>query len=386
MVSGDLSLKKWLPPRYLFALVLVLDVIPCNYAYILSTCKFDAIHQVGDSISDTGNYIQENPSSVYARLPYGETFFKKATGRCSNGLLMIDYLALSAEIPFLDAYLNKDGLFDHGVNFAVAGATALSVEVLSKRNISSVPTNKSLSNQLDWMFSYFNRTCRYDKDCFIKNGRALFMVGEIGGNDYNYAFQIGNLTLEEVEAMVPEVVEAIKYAVKRVIGYGATRLVVPGNFPIGCFPVYLTKFQTNDTTAYDDLHCLKYLNNISIYHNDLLQQAIEELKEEHPNVIIVYGNYYTAFQWLLSKANLLGFDPTSVQKACCGIGGKYNFDPSRWCAKYPEVTVCLNPDERLSWDGVHLTQRAYELMAAWLIRDIYPKLQCEHTVLYSSAV
>lgn len=93
---------------------------------------------------------------------------------------------------------------------------------------------------------------------------------------------------------------------QRVIGYGATRLVVPGNFPIGCFPVYLTKFQTNDTTAYDDLHCLKYLNNISIYHNDLLQQAIEELKEEHPNVIIVYGNYYTAFQWLLSKANLLG--------------------------------------------------------------------------------
>lgn len=40
------------------------------------------------------------------------------------------------------------------------------------------------------------------------------MVGEIGGNDYNYAFQIGNLTLEEVEAMVPEVVQAIKYAVK----------------------------------------------------------------------------------------------------------------------------------------------------------------------------
>ncbi|XVE62240.1 hypothetical protein DITRI_Ditri06bG0102200 [Diplodiscus trichospermus] len=373
--------------RFVFSLVLILGflkVISSNYADILSTCKFDAIFQLGDSISDTGNFIQKNPSCIFARLPYGETFFEKPTGRCSDGLLMIDYIAMSAEIPFLDSYLNKDGLFDHGVNFAVAGATALSEEVLSKRNISFVPANISLSTQLDWMFSYFYTTCNSDKDCYKKNERALFMVGEIGGNDYNYAL-LGGKTLEEVKAMVPEVVQTIKSAVKRVIGYGATRVVVPGNFPIGCFPIYLTKFQTNDTAAYDELHCLKELNDFSIYHNDLLQQAIEELKAEHPNVIIVYGNYYNAFLWVLSKANLLGFDPTSLQKACCGIGGEYNFDLSNFCGK-PEVTACLNPSERLSWDGVHLTQRAYELIATWLILDIYPQLQCEYIVSYSSAI
>ncbi|XP_022746945.1 acetylajmalan esterase-like [Durio zibethinus] len=388
MASSILSLKKWLPPRFVFSLVLVissfLSVISSAYPNILSTCKFDAIYQLGDSISDTGNFIQENPSSVFSRLPYGETFFKKATGRCSDGLLMIDYLALSAEIPFLDAYLSKDGLFDHGVNFAVAGATALSEKDLTRKNVSFVPINRSLSQQLDWMFSYFNRTCHSDKDCFKKNERAFFMVGEIGGNDYNYAFLKGK-TLEEVKPLVLDVVQTLKYAVKRVIRYGATRLVVPGNFPIGCFPVYLTKFQTNDTTAYDELHCLKELNNFSIYHNDLLQQAIDELKEEHPNVVIVYGNYYNAFRWILSEANLLGFDPTSLQKACCGIGGEYNFDLSRMCGD-PEVTLCLNPNERLSWDGIHLTQRAYELMATWLIHDIYPQLQCEYIVSYSSAL
>ncbi|XVF06913.1 hypothetical protein REPUB_Repub06bG0092100 [Reevesia pubescens] len=375
--------------RFVFSLVLLvissfLDVIPSNYAHILSTCNFDAIYQLGDSISDTGNYIQENPSSQFARLPYGETFFCRPTGRCSNGLLMIDYLALSAEIPFLEAYLNKDGSFDHGVNFAVAGATALSVEVLSNTNLSFFPTDRSLSKQLDWMFSYFNTTCHSLKDCLKKNERALFMVGEIGGNDYNYAFFRGK-TLEEVKAMVAQVIQTIKYAAKRIIGYGATRLIVPGNFPIGCFPIFLTKFQTTDSTAYDELHCLKELNNFSIYHNDVLLQAIEELKEEHPNVIIVYGNYYNSFLWLLSQANLLGFDPKSLQKACCGIGGKYNFDLSRSCGD-PQVPVCLNPDERPHWDGVHLTQRAYELMATWLIRDIYPQLQCEYIVSYTSAV
>ena len=58
----------------------------------LKSCGFDAIYQLGDSISDTGNFIQEKPSAVYARFPYGETFFNKPTGRCSNGRLMIDFI------------------------------------------------------------------------------------------------------------------------------------------------------------------------------------------------------------------------------------------------------------------------------------------------------
>lgn len=37
------------------------------------------------------------------------------------------------------------------------------------------------------------------------------MVGEIGGNDYNYALFQGKTT-EEVEDMVPDVVQAIKDA------------------------------------------------------------------------------------------------------------------------------------------------------------------------------
>ncbi|OMO85073.1 Lipase, GDSL [Corchorus olitorius] len=222
------------------------------------------------------------------------------------------------------------------------------------------------------------------QDCLKKNERALFVVGEIGGNDFKDAFLRGR-TLEEVKAMVPIVVEAIKYALRRVIEYGATRIVVPGNYPIGCFPVFLTKFPINDTNAYDELHCLKYFNNFAIYQNDLLQKGIKELKEEYPNVIIVYGDYYNAFLGLFRKANMFGFDPKSLQKACCGIGGEYNFNVRVSCGD-PSVTVCSNPDERVNWDGIHLTQRAYELMATWLMQDIYPKLQCEHIDSYRSTI
>lgn len=60
--------------------------------------QVDAIYQFGDSISDTGNLIREDPigsHSAFARLPYGQNFFPKPTGRCSNGLLMIDFIGMS---------------------------------------------------------------------------------------------------------------------------------------------------------------------------------------------------------------------------------------------------------------------------------------------------
>ncbi|XVF36674.1 hypothetical protein REPUB_Repub19eG0077700 [Reevesia pubescens] len=369
------SLCSQVPVLLCCFLFLVL-LSPSCYAGILQTCQFDAIYQLGDSISDTGNLIREDPLSPFARLPYGETFFKNATGRCSNGLLMIDYLAISAGIPFLQPYLNNDALFTRGrgVNFAVAGSTALPVEILAENRVLAPVTNSSLNRQLDWMFTYFNSICRDDEDCFKKLKTALFMVGEIGGNDYNYALFQGK-SFDEVRSMTPMVIQAIKDAVTRVVGYGATRIVVPGNFPIGCLPIYLTGFQTNDSTAYDSFHCLKNLNDLSIHHNNLLKQAIEELRKDFPKVIIVYGDYYNAFQQLLRKVKLLGFDTKSTQKACCGIGGDYNFSLTKMCGA-PGVYVCPNPYQYLSWDGVHLTQKAYKFMTGWLVYHIYPKLQC----------
>lgn len=59
-------------------------------------CKFEKIYQLGDSLSDTGNFIKESflgAFSPFAKLPYGQNFPQsKSTGRCSDGLLMIDFI------------------------------------------------------------------------------------------------------------------------------------------------------------------------------------------------------------------------------------------------------------------------------------------------------
>ncbi|KAK3019831.1 hypothetical protein RJ639_005133 [Escallonia herrerae] len=182
----------------------------------LRRCKFDKIFQFGDSISDTGNLIREGTGgarTAFARPPYGETFFKNATGRCSNGMLMIDYNALAAGLPLLNPYENAAANFRHGVNFAVASSTALSFQALAAKDIVSPVTNSSLDVQLDWMSRHLSSICHSNKDCAKKLKHSLFMVGEIGGNDYNYAFLQGK-GIEEVKKMVPEVVSAIRNAVK----------------------------------------------------------------------------------------------------------------------------------------------------------------------------
>ncbi|KAL2945199.1 hypothetical protein RDABS01_022910 [Bienertia sinuspersici] len=68
--------------------------------------KIKAIYQFGDSISDTGNLIREDPSNSIANLPYGQTFFHKSTGRASNGLLMIDFFCMIFLIIPHDRFLD----------------------------------------------------------------------------------------------------------------------------------------------------------------------------------------------------------------------------------------------------------------------------------------
>ncbi|CAI9110046.1 OLC1v1010008C1 [Oldenlandia corymbosa var. corymbosa] len=291
---------------------------PLSSSNSLKRCKFDKIYQLGDSISDTGNLVIESPYGsgfLFNQLPYGETL-GNPTGRCSNGLLMIDYFASSAGFPYLNPYQKVGSDFSKGVNFAVAGATVLSSEALMAKGTVS------------------------------RDGEhSLFMVGEIGGNDYNYAL-LGGKRVEDLNNLISDVVHSTAEAVRKVISFGATKIFVPGNFRIGCHPIYLSIFQTNDSTSYDSNECLTYLNEFAASHNEALQKAIEQLRTEYPTTSIVYGDYYNAYLSLLLGAEKFGFQQTL--RACCGSGGKHNFSIHKLCGMKGVTTACPNPDTHTS--------------------------------------
>ena len=56
--------------------------------------KYRALFNFGDSLADAGNLIANGVPDILAtaRLPYGQTYFGKPTGRCSDGRLVIDHL------------------------------------------------------------------------------------------------------------------------------------------------------------------------------------------------------------------------------------------------------------------------------------------------------
>ncbi|KAH7675506.1 GDSL lipase/esterase protein, partial [Dioscorea alata] len=322
----------------IFALLLVFQVQE-SVAYKPKVCYINAIYSLGDSITDTGNLLRLGLGGSFtpiANFPYGQTIHK-ATGRCSDGLLIIDYLAEALNLPLVNPYLEKDANFENGVNFAVAGATALESSTLLQKGILAPYTNASLSVQLDWFKTYLNSKCTSKDACEKMLDRALITLGEIGGNDYNYAFFEGK-QIDEVKNLVPLVVQKITNTAKELIEIGAKHIVVPGNFPIGCMPSYLSAFGHN-TEDFDDFKCLKSFNSFAMIHNEKLQASLAQLREIYPHVQIMYADYFHAFLHLLEKAPLHGFEKDSLMKACCGAGGEFNFDATKICGA-PGTSVC----------------------------------------------
>ncbi|KAL0398500.1 UNVERIFIED_CONTAM: GDSL esterase/lipase [Sesamum radiatum] len=351
---------------YAILIILILVAASCASA---SPC-YHSIISFGNSLTDTGNLLllsaPHNPKPPSCGAPpYGRTFFRRPTGRFSDGRLVIDFIAESLGLPLVEPYFagkNAAGSFRKGVNFAVAGATALETGFLEQRGIHNPFTNVSLGTQLHW-FKQFLTTVPNVRN-FLKS--SLIMMGEIGGNDYNYALMQKR---KAIPSLVPIVVDHIG---SELIKLGAKTILVPGDVPLGCLPLCLQKFKSPSTYKdYDPkTGCLNWPNEFSRYHNELLQKELGSIRELYPNVTIVYADYFNAAMRLYLSPDQYGFTKGSTLRACCGAGGPYNFNESALCGSSPSV-CCDNPSSFVSWDGIHYTEAAYRWIAKGLLRGPY---------------
>ncbi|RCV14238.1 hypothetical protein SETIT_2G409700v2 [Setaria italica] len=170
---------------------------------------------------------------------------------------------------------------------AVAACSSSPGAAKKRLNVGEI-TPYSLGVQVRWLQRVLAST---DQARRMIMASSLFLVGEIGANYYIHPlFQ--NKTLGWVKPLVPLVIRSIGSSLETLIQLGAKTLYVPGIFPLGCVPRFLFLFRDSDADDYDDAGCLRWLNGLTVLHNDLLMAKLDELRRGHPDASIVYVDNY----------------------------------------------------------------------------------------------
>ncbi|KAK7332023.1 hypothetical protein VNO80_28769 [Phaseolus coccineus] len=376
-IGCDIIIGKWRAANAMMSMAW--SLLP-PLLLILSTtvtASFSSLFSFGDSLTDTGNlnFISSLQSPNCLLPPYGQTYFHRPTGRCSDGRLILDFLADSLRLPYLEPYLGfkngalKQGNTEQGMNFAVAGASALDRGFFEEKGFTVDATgNFSLRVQLDWFKELLPSLCNSSSGCKNVIGNSLFIVGEIGGNDYGYPLS-KTTAFGDLVPYIPQVVSVIKSVIRELIDLGAVTFMVPGMLPLGCNSAYLTRFETTDKEEYDQVGCLKWLNTFYEYHNELLQIELNQLRGLYPHTNIIYADYFNAALQLYKFPEQFGFGG-NVLKVCCGVDGPYNYNDTCKCGE-AGVVACDDPSQYVSWDGYHMTEAAYRWIATALLDGSY---------------
>ncbi|TVU35784.1 hypothetical protein EJB05_17687, partial [Eragrostis curvula] len=319
---------------------------------------YKRIFSFGDSIIDTGNFVHlvgDHPSALKER-PFGMTFFHHPAGRVSDGRVIIDFYAQALQLPLPPPNLPEQntGEFPTGANFAIFASTALP-ESYFKRFNHRLRTPWNLGVQMDWFKQMLQRIAPNDGDKRRILGESLIVLGEIGGNDYNFWFGAAR-PREQAYQFIPDVVGCIGSAAQDLINLGAKTILVPNNFPIGCVPAYLSGHGGDDEPR-DEFRCLRWFNDFSARHNQALRSEVDRLRARNPGVKLIYADYFGAAMEFVKTPARFGIGDPLV--ACCGGNNKYHTNDG--C----NATTRLwgDPLSFASWDGVHMTDKAYHAIA-----------------------
>ncbi|XP_062228101.1 GDSL esterase/lipase At5g45910-like [Phragmites australis] len=356
--------------------VCLLLVLPCFFLACAGAGqkKYEAMFSFGDSVSDTGNICVNKSAAAQllltiAQPPYGMTYFGHPTCRCSDGRLVVDFLAQELGLPLLPPSKLHGTDFRKGANMAIVGGTALDFEFLKSIGLGyPIWNNGAMNVQIQWFRDLLPSICGSPQGhgCKVHLAKSLFVFGPFGGNDYNAMLFFG-FTVDQARNYTPRIVDNIASGVEQLIELGAVDIVVPGALPVGCFAVYLTILPSTNPAEYDEFGCLKPLNDLSRYHNSLLQSRLAGLRARHRSARIMYADYYAQIELTVHRPPLFGFS-SGAMTACCGAGGgKYNYEFEARCGM-KGASACADPSTHESWDGIHLTEAVNRQTAdGWLM-------------------
>ncbi|XP_027352675.1 GDSL esterase/lipase At1g09390 [Abrus precatorius] len=313
----------------------------------------------GDSNSDTGGLVSGLGFPI--NLPNGRTFFRRSTGRLSDGRLIIDLLCQSLNASLLTPYLDAlSGMsFTNGANFAVVGSSTLPKYVPFSLNIQVMQFRHFKARVLELVTTGARNLIN---DESFRD--ALYLI-DIGQNDLADSFS-KNLSYALVVKKIPAFIAEIESAVKSLYNEGARKFWVHNTGPLGCLPKILALAQKKDL---DSSGCLPSYNTAARLFNEALLHLTQKLRTELKDATLVYVDIYAIKNDLITNATKYGF--TNPLTVCCGYGGPpYNFDVRVTCGQ-PGYQVCDEGSRYVSWDGIHHTEAANTFIASKILSMAY---------------
>ncbi|KAI4370188.1 hypothetical protein MLD38_018562 [Melastoma candidum] len=290
----------------------------------------------GDSYADTGNTLKE--SSTAWKVPYGETFPGKPSGRFSDGRVLSDFVAnyfgLISPIPY-NFWKDGESYLKYGMNFAVGGTGVFETLV-------PLP---NMTVQIDMFIQLIDEGVYSKTD--LQSSVALVTLS---GNDYN-AYLHRNGSVEGLPALITEAVAQLTVNIERIHNLGMKKVAVAGLQPLGCLPLmtYPDAFQ----------RCNHTINDLVVFHNQLLSATVATLNAvAKDSSTFVLVDLYDSFLSVINGTGSTAF-ANPLQPCCIGIDASHSCgDIDSTGAKLYEL--CADQAAMFFWDLFHPTQQGWK--------------------------
>ncbi|KAJ0043234.1 hypothetical protein Pint_18914 [Pistacia integerrima] len=315
-----------------------------------------ALYVFGDSLLDSGN---NNLLPTIARAnysPYGANFPTGNTGRFTNGKTLADFVAEFLGLPYSPPYLSvKSSIPVTGLNYASGGCGILP------------ETGRAYGKclHLEEQFDLFEKTVNSELPSHFNNPEKLadylsksIVAVAIGSNDYinNY---LETTLFNTSQRFAPEpfaqlLVDSLSQQLESLYNIGARKVIVFEIGPIGCIPSITRKYKHNG-------QCVEDKNQLVTYFNNRLLAMLTNLTTTLKGSNFVLGHVH----WLGYDAaiNPSRYGMADATNPCCTAW----FNGTSGCI--PLLKPCPNVDKHYFWDGYHLTEAMYSLIAARCIND-----------------
>ncbi|KAK3151987.1 hypothetical protein QOZ80_2BG0152920 [Eleusine coracana subsp. coracana] len=320
-----------------------------------SGAKVPAMFVFGDSTADVGNNDYLPGSSARANFPHNGVDFPggKPTGRFSNGLIGVDFLAFSMGFkksppPYLSLVANAANSssievtrnvtkaaasYMTGANFAPGGSGILD----------STGTTINMTKQLE----YFSDLKDQMKTRLNANrvsalmSKSIFLISAGGNDAFDFFSQNKSPDYTGVQQFTEAVISTYDSHVKTLYNLGARKFAVIDVPLIGCCPYWRSQNLTGE--------CIEPLNQLAKSLNDGIRDLFTNLRSEMQRMKYSIASSYELVSSLIENPEVAGFE--EVKSACCG-GGRLNAEEG--CT--PKSSCCSDRSKYLFWDLLHPTQ------------------------------